>query len=95
MERFGGCDVFMNDVVYRNSASMDLLQIGECAGRLSANLLAETENRIPWRYIRATRNRMAHAYNNVDWNLMWDTLERDVPELYDFCKKMLENAAIG
>lgn len=36
---------------------------------------------IPWRDIVATRHRIAHDYSHVDWAIIWEVVERDLPGL--------------
>ena len=35
----------------------------------------------PWRQIIAVRNRIVHAYFDLDWQILWITANVDVPEL--------------
>ena len=54
--------------------------VGEAASRLST----ETRERhpdIPWREIVGMRNRLVHAYFDVDLRLVWDTVQGDLPPL--------------
>ena len=54
--------------------------VGEAASRLSA----ETKERhpdIPWREIAGMRNRLVHAYFDIDLRLVWETVDSDVPVL--------------
>ena len=36
---------------------------------------------VPWYAISGLRNRIVHDYGNVDLNVVYDTLKKDVPEL--------------
>ncbi|WP_242370641.1 DUF86 domain-containing protein [Anaeromyxobacter sp. SG26] len=36
---------------------------------------------IPWAQIIATRNRLIHAYFDVDLQVVWDTVTDDLPQL--------------
>ncbi len=54
--------------------------IGEAARRLSPegrNLFPE----IPWRLLTAMRNNLIHDYDDVDLNVVWDTIQHDLPPL--------------
>ena len=54
--------------------------IGEAARRLSP----EARNafpEIPWKLVTAMRNILIHDYDDVDLDVVWDTIQRDVPPL--------------
>jgi len=59
---------------------MCLIQIGELAGRVSEETVKNNPN-IAWRAIKAMRNIHAHDYDNVDYSIVWASLENDIPEL--------------
>ena len=45
---------------------------------------------MPWKQIKALRNIVAHRYGTVDSALMWDIIKGDVPELEEYCGKILQ-----
>jgi len=54
--------------------------IGEAASRISDES-TKALPRIPWPKIIAMRNRLIHAYADVDLSIVWDTLTGALPEL--------------
>ena len=54
--------------------------IGEAASRISDES-RKALPRIPWPKIIAMRNRLIHAYVDVDLSIVWDTLTSALPEL--------------
>lgn len=68
---------------------MNVLCIGECAGKLSENYRKHTCDRIPWQAIRAMRNRFAHNYSGMDAKMIWDTVIHEIPKLQSFCEAEL------
>ena len=54
--------------------------IGEAASRISDES-RKALPRIPWPKIIAMRNRLIHAYADVDLSIVWDTLTDALPEL--------------
>jgi len=37
--------------------------------------------RIPWHSIRGLRNRLAHDYHEIDFDILWDVYESAVPDM--------------
>jgi uncharacterized protein with HEPN domain len=54
--------------------------IGEAAGRMSPELRA-AHPEIPWAEIVGMRNRLVHAYFDVDPDILWDAATIEVPML--------------
>lgn len=58
----------------------------EIIGEAAANLSQEGKDAyptIPWRSIVAMRNRLIHAYFDVNLDLVWDTTQVDLPALLE------------
>ena len=86
IERFGeNIENFKTDIAYRDSVSMNILQIGELAGKLTEDYRAETKDTIPWTAIKSMRNFFAHNYGNMDLNVIWSTAIQNIPEVKKFC----------
>ena len=65
----------------RSLAIIRLLEIiGEAASTVSPELKT-THPEIPWRVMAATRNRLIHAYFNVNLRIVLDTVQGDLPPL--------------
>jgi uncharacterized protein with HEPN domain len=54
--------------------------LGEAASRVSAKTQEDLPD-LPWPDIIGMRHRLIHAYYDVDHDLVWDTVERDLPDL--------------
>ena len=67
---------------------MCIIQIGELANRLSDEI-KEANKDIPWRAIRGMGNLYAHDYENVDLEIVWNTLAEDIPALKETLEKLL------
>ena len=68
--------------------------IGEAGRRVST----ETRQRhpdIPWANISGTRDRLIHAYDRVDLDILWDILELDLPALVDQLERILPETSSG
>lgn len=73
------------DISFQYLCNMCIIQIGELANRVSEETKEASKN-IPWRAIKGMRNLHAHDYENVDLEIVWNTLLEDIPVL----KKSLE-----
>lgn len=92
--RFGNdFEAFQKDKIYRNAATMCILQIGELAGRLSPEFTA-AHPVVPWKSIKAMRNIAAHAYGNISVPDVWDTIQHDIPELKAYCETILKSYSL-
>lgn len=64
-----------------NLALVRLLEIlGEAAARVSEPTRLKNVS-IPWREISGLRNRLIHGYDNVDFDILWDIVQDDLPVL--------------
>ena len=45
---------------------------------------------IEWRDIKAFRNLLIHEYFGVDFEIVWNTIQEDLPKLQKVIEKMLE-----
>lgn len=68
------------DRMFARAVVQDIEIVGEAAGAVSR----QTQNLypdIPWAAITAMRNRLIHAYFDIDLDRVWDTLVDDLPSL--------------
>ena len=79
---------FKEDTKAIRAVEMNFIIIGEAANQISEDV-EEKYPAIPWNLMRAMRNRIVHAYFNVDEKLMWDTVQNDLPPLIPMLKKVL------
>ncbi len=58
--------------------------IGEAAAPLSRKYpdFCEKHPEIPFRMIIGMRNILVHDYGAIDWILVWDTIQQDIPQLF-------------
>lgn len=63
--------------------------IGEAAARVSPEGQAEYSF-IPWREVVGMRNRLVHGYDSIDLDVLWDTIEDDLPPLIDKLERTLD-----
>lgn len=54
--------------------------IGEAANMLTQEF-RDTHTELPWRAITGMRNVIVHDYVNIHEDMLWDTIQNDVPVL--------------
>ena len=71
---------FLADTKVIEACVFNLLQMGELAGRLNEGFTnAHTD--IPWFKIRGLRNKIAHDYEGVRLEIIWDIVKDDLSVL--------------
>jgi uncharacterized protein with HEPN domain len=69
-----------------------LLEImGEAASRVSADFRS-THPSIPWAKVVGLRNRLIHAYDVIDYDVLWKILQEDLPALILALQGILEES---
>ncbi|TNE81475.1 MAG: DUF86 domain-containing protein [Bacteroidetes bacterium] len=61
--------------------------IGEASTRITAEFQA-TKTQIPWKQLRGYRNRLIHEYFGVDYLIIWEIIESELPKLVDQLKSL-------
>jgi uncharacterized protein with HEPN domain len=65
--------------------------VGEAAARVSAAAQAESPS-IPWREIIAMRNRLVHAYFDINTDILWTTVTEEIPAILSILRAELQRA---
>jgi len=71
---------FLSDLKTQSSVLYQLMVMGEAVKRLSVEFRSRYPE-IPWALIAGMRDHLIHAYDAVDWEEVWKTANKDVPEL--------------
>ena len=62
--------------------------VGEAAGRVTPQGRARCPN-LPWPQVVGMRNRVVHAYFDIDLEILWKTIQTSLPELIAQIKPVL------
>ena len=81
-------EVFMDDPHYQKIIAFDVLQIGELVAALSDEF-KDSHSAMPWRQIKDLRNRIAHHYGIVNFQILWSVVIEDIPELQAYCLEVI------
>jgi uncharacterized protein with HEPN domain len=67
-----------------------IIVIGEATKRLSEEFRIQHPE-IPWKDIAGMRDILAHQYDRVNLNTLWDAIETDIPELLALIQPLLSD----
>jgi uncharacterized protein with HEPN domain len=81
---------FITDKKTLFACAFAISQIGELSGEISESVQKENAD-ISWKSIKGMRNKIVHDYENIDFNVLWGTIEKSLPELRNQLGKILEN----
>jgi len=74
-----------------NLSLVRLLEIiGEAASRISKEDLVRYPH-IPWTEVVSLRNRLIHAYDMVDFDILWQIVTKDLPPLIEQLERILKS----
>ena len=72
---------------------LGLVRLVEIIGEAAARVGPDTRDRypnIPWPAIVGMRNRLIHAYFDIDADRVWDTITDDLPSLLSELEKLID-----
>ena len=89
---------YVKGLEYQDFIENHLVQDGvirqiEIIGEATKNLPKEIRDKhsdIPWKDIAGMRDKLIHGYFGVDLDAVWDTVEKDLPELKEKIANLLE-----
>lgn len=72
------------DLETERMLSLALVRLIEIIGEAANNISVEKQNlhsEIPWRRMVGMRNRLSHAYFEVDLDIVWQVVSQDLPQI--------------
>ena len=79
---------FLKDAKTQDAVVRELEVIGEATKRLSGDI-RQRYPQIPWTAVAGARDRLIHAYFDVDLEEVWKTVCDDIPHLKRTVEKMI------
>ena len=71
---------FELDLMRQSAVTRQLEIVGEAARRISTETHATIPN-IPWSKVIGMRNHLIHEYDDLDLEIIWDTIQIALPKL--------------
>jgi len=78
--------------------NLSLVRLMEVIGEAATRVSAEGRRRwsaIPWPDVTGLRNRLIHGYDQVDFDILWDITQYDLPPLVAELRRILAEDPAG
>jgi uncharacterized protein with HEPN domain len=83
-------DAFVVDDKTVSDVVMKLQIIGEAAKNVPETI-REKYAHVPWQLMAGMRDRLVHGYFEVNYSIVWDTIENRIPPLQPVIAQILED----
>jgi uncharacterized protein with HEPN domain len=80
-------DDFHNNLLVQDAVIRNFEIIGEATKKLSDDF-KKINHELPWKEMAGMRNKLIHDYMGVDINIIWATLQKDLPYLKSLIEKI-------
>jgi len=84
-------ETFMAEEIIQDAVIRQLEIIGEAAKNLS-EVIRLKEAKIPWKKMARMRDYLAHHYFRIDIDIVWTTIQEDLPSLKKQIYDLLDDA---
>lgn len=82
-------ETFLKDEKTKSAVTHQLLILGEASKAIPQEIKLRAPD-LGWRGMAGMRDRLVHAYFNVDYDLVWDTVENRISRAEIELEKLIE-----
>jgi uncharacterized protein with HEPN domain len=82
---------FTHNQLVVDAVVFNLAQIGEISKNRISLILKDTQVDVPWHEMYGFRNRIIHDYDQINMNIVYDTIKEDLPPLLDQLRKLISS----
>lgn len=80
---------FLKDDKTQSAVVWKIQVIGEASKNIPKPL-RDKHNDIPWKYLARIRDKIAHFYFGIDYEIVWDVITRSLPELKPKIERIID-----
>lgn len=73
--------VFKKERIIQQAVCMNVITLGEIAASIQRKYpdFVSSNHTLPWKEMAQTRHKMVHGYHDIDLDIIWDTIQNDIP----------------
>lgn len=81
MKSTNSLEDFSHNQLVVDAVVFNLVQIGEIDKYRVSSVVKDTQLSVPWHEMYGFRNRIIHDYDQINMNIVYDTVKEDLPNL--------------
>ncbi len=85
-------DEFLKDKKTQKAVVWQIHVIGEATKNIP-NSIREKYREVPWKYMARIRDKIAHFYFGIDYEIVWNVMKEKLPEIKPVIEKILKDLA--
>lgn len=87
---------FLNSELVQDAVIRNIEIIGEASNSIQRvdPAFAAQHDAVPWLVMYTMRNRVSHGYDKVDLEIVWKTIQGDLPGLYQQVKAIADSGEV-
>jgi len=85
---------FVTRTMVQDAVLRNLQVIGEATKKVSPSLCSANSD-IPWHEMAGTRDKIVHEYFGINYRIVWEVAQRDLPQILPQLEVILQQLASG
>lgn len=85
-----GYEEFLNDKKTQKAIIWQIHIVGEATKNIPESI-REKYKEVPWKYMARIRDKIAHFYFGVDYEIVWKVIKEKLPEIEPVMEKILKD----
>lgn len=82
-------DEFLTNQRLSKAICRSLEIVGEASNKLHADIKSKYQY-VPWREMSDIRNKIVHNYFGIDYDIVWDTINTDIPLIRKWIEEIIQ-----